>query len=64
MNTIAGLLIAVLGMVFALRPRTLWRLRWGWSRDREPTCGELLLSRACGGAITMAGVALALFGPL
>ena len=60
MNIIVGLIFVVLGVCFALWPRALWRFRWGWLRNREPTRVELLFERMGGVMIALTGLAMAL----
>lgn len=60
MNIVAGLLIAVLGMIFLLWPNATWYFRWGWRWDRDPTRAELMVERLGGIIIVVAGIALAI----
>ena len=60
MNLIVGLAFVALGTFFALWPRALWWLRWGWLMDREPSHIERLLARVNGVILAAVGLTLAL----
>ena len=60
MNIIVGLIFVALGVCIVLRPRALWRFRWGWLRNREPTRVELLFERMGGVMIAVFGLVMAL----
>lgn len=60
MNAVMGIECVILGVIFALRPRSLWWLRRGWLSDREPTRADLLFGRLAGVIVTVMGFALIL----
>ena len=64
MNVVVGIECVILGVIFALRPRSLWRLRRGWLSDREPTHAGLQFSRLSGAIVTVMGFALILIRSL
>ena len=60
MNAVVGIECVILGVIFALRPRSLWWLRRGLLSDRKPTRADLLFSRLAGVIVTVMGFALML----